>query len=121
MPSAFLYHVVFHCLCVVTLSPDHKTTLACVSGSVQFNCIAPVSAFWRISGFLDKATNFEATTGADASRVSPRINTSDGLNPVVAVSSITISNFSYGDQGAIIECVNGMDVNQREQTRIVVG
>lgn len=106
-------------LCAVTLSPDGETTLACVSGSVQFNCTTPVAAFWTTTGFQDNATNVFEASGRTAS-LSLRIATSD-QNPLVSTSRITISSFSYGDQNATVVCLNGLDVTQRVETRIVVG
>ena len=106
--------------CSVALNPGGETTLACVSGSVQFICTTPLAAVWTITGFQDDATNVNVAFGQTASAASPRIDTSD-LNPAVSTSSITINNFSYGDQNATVVCLNGVNVTQRTQTRIVVG
>lgn len=107
-------------LFAVSLSPGEETSLACVSGSVQFNCTAPLSAVWTTTGFLDNDANVRFATGIAASRTSSRIYTSDD-EAAEMTSVIFVTNFSYGDQGATVMCINHLDTTQIAQTRIVVG
>ena len=104
--------------CAVALSPSGETTLACVSGSVQFNCTAPL-AIWTTTGFLDDDPSAFLATGQSASR-SSRLDTIDDTN-AEQTSVIFITNFSYGDQNAIVMCLNQFNTSQIAQTRIVVG
>ena len=87
---------------------------------MQFNCTAPLSAVWTTNGFLGDASNVMFATGIAASRTSSRIDTSDD-DAAEMTSVIFVTNFSYGDQGATVMCVNQLDSTQFAQTRIVVG
>ena len=58
--------------------------------------------------------------GIAASTASSRIVTRDD-EAAEMTSVIIITNFSYGDQGATVACINQFNTSEFVQTRIVVG
>jgi hypothetical protein len=107
-----LVSLLFACPAQGKLMPSGTIAIDC--GNAQsFTCDVSATttgnpvAGWTTEGLMGISTS--GSNGAQAANNNPRITTSTGGN--VPVSTIIISNFTEGDSGGSVQCVNTDDVS----------